>query len=93
MSLIVLYFLHSTSVLSFHIDVVLTLSILVLYQPPRIGGEWAISHYLCQFNETRGQVRYLKWCHWSQSVRQIVAKFVELKRRPSSIEIADFEAQ
>ena len=27
MSLIVLYFLHSTSVLSFHIDVVLTLSI------------------------------------------------------------------
>ena len=30
MSLIVLYFLHSTSVLSFHIDVVLTLSINVV---------------------------------------------------------------
>ena len=30
MSLIVLYFLHCTSVLSFNIDVVLTLSILIL---------------------------------------------------------------
>ena len=44
MSLIVLYFLHSTSVLSFCIDVILTLSILM------VCNFSSMSHFRTQFN-------------------------------------------
>ena len=46
MSLIVLYFLHSTSVLSFYVDVVLTLSILVLCEfTLQLCGFYGASHF------------------------------------------------
>ena len=50
MSLIVLYFLHSTSVLSFYIDVVLTLSMVKCWRLVRISFLWPLLNFLHTLN-------------------------------------------
>ena len=59
MSQKVLYFLHSTSLHSFHIDAVLTVSILILYQQNDRRGRYISDIFDCRFLTHWGQVTHI----------------------------------
>ena len=58
MSLIVLYFLHNTLVLSFYIDVVLTLSIEAYAPPLKIRGKKLVLQYILKLKANPENTAY-----------------------------------